>query len=99
MRKELLFTVFVSVAFIFLQAFWIVRMYQRYEEQYTEQVNKAFLDAIGKEVELRFRYVEEFKTPILIKSAGCVSEKERAGYKGDTIDLVLLKQNERSSIN
>ena len=53
MRKELLFTVFVSVAFIFLQAFWIVRMYQRYEEQYTEQVNKAFLDAIGKEVELR----------------------------------------------
>ena len=51
MRKELLFTVFVSVAFIFLQAFWIVRMYQRYEEQYTEQVNKAFLDAIGKEVE------------------------------------------------
>ena len=64
MRKELLFTVFVSVAFIFLQAFWIVRMYQRYEEQYTEQVNKAFLDAIGKEVELRIRYVEEFKTPI-----------------------------------
>ena len=63
MRKELLFTVFVSVAFIFLQAFWIVRMYQRYEEQYTEQVNKAFLDAIGKEVELRIRYVEEFKTP------------------------------------
>ena len=60
MRKELLFTVFVSVAFIFLQAFWIVRMYQRYEEQYTEQVNKAFLDAIGKEVELRIRYVEEF---------------------------------------
>ena len=73
MRKELLFTVFVSVAFIFLQAFWIVRMYQRYEEQYTEQVNKAFLDAIGKEVELRIRYVEEFKTPILIKPTGCVS--------------------------
>lgn len=67
MRKELLFTVFVSVAFIFLQAFWIVRLYQRYEEQYTEQVNKAFLDAIGKEVKLRIRYVEEFKTPILIK--------------------------------
>lgn len=40
-------------------------MYQRYEEQYTEQVNKAFLDAIGKEVELRFRYVEEFKTLFL----------------------------------
>ena len=94
MRKELLFTVFVSVAFIFLQAFWIVRMYQRYEEQYTEQVNKAFLDAIGKEVELRIRYVEEFKTPILIKPTGCVSEKERTGYKGDTIDLVLLKQND-----
>ena len=94
MRKELLFTVFVSVAFIFLQAFWIVRMYQRYEEQYTEQVNKAFLDAIGKEVELRIRYVEEFKTPILIKPTGCVSEKERTGYKGDTIDLALLKQND-----
>lgn len=94
MRKELLFTVFVSVAFIFLQAFWIVRMYQRYEEQYTEQVNKAFLDAIGKEVELRIRYVEEFKTPILIKPTECVSEKERTGYKGDTIDLALLKQND-----
>ena len=60
MRKELLFTVFVSVAFIFLQAFWIVRLYQRYEEQYTEQVNKAFLDAIGKEVKLYLlvRYIE-----------------------------------------
>ena len=79
MKKELLFTVFVSVAFIFLQAFWIVRMYQRYEEQYTEQVNKAFLDAIGKEVELRIRYVEELKAPILVKPTGCVSEKERTG--------------------
>lgn len=51
MRKELLFTILASIAFVFLQAFWIVRMYQRYKEQYTARINEAFLHAIEKEAD------------------------------------------------
>ncbi|EXY92770.1 two-component system sensor histidine kinase domain protein [Bacteroides fragilis str. 3998T(B)3] len=43
MKKELLLTILSSIALILLQVFWINSMYQKYENQYTEKINKAFL--------------------------------------------------------
>ena len=71
MRKELLFTILVSIAFVFLQAFWIVRMYQRYEEQYTAQINEAFLHAIEKEAD-RGGYKGDTIDFALLKQKGIV---------------------------
>lgn len=52
MKKELLLTILSSIALILLQVFWINSMYQKYENQYTEKINKAFFNAIEKEVGL-----------------------------------------------
>ena len=41
MKKELLLTILSSIALILLQVFWINSMYQKYENQYTEKINKA----------------------------------------------------------
>ena len=49
MKKELLLTILSSIALILLQVFWINSMYQKYENQYTEKINKAFFNAIEKE--------------------------------------------------
>ena len=94
MKKELLLTILSSIALILLQVFWINSMYQKYENQYTEKINKAFFNAIEKEVGLRSMHIEQSKhSTIFIKSVEYMSEEERAGYKGDTIDLVHLEQN------
>ena len=87
MKKELLLTILSSIALILLQVFWINSMYQKYENQYTEKINKAFFNAIEKEVGLRSMHIEQSKhSTIFIKSVEYMSEEERAGYKGDTID-------------
>lgn len=94
MKKELLFTILASLALILLQVFWVFSIYQRYERQYTKQIDKAFLNAIEKEADLRSMQITKEKHPTMfIKCTGYKSKEKQLGHEDDTIDLAVIEQN------
>lgn len=87
MRKAIYYTIVATIALFFLQGIWIYNMYQKYIDEYQQQVNNVFLKAIESEVGLRGTFKDPKNPKLFSKRAKDMTPEERASHKGEIVDL------------